>query len=691
MSPELALKTAQDAYSSSTTFVDANYRKQWETNLRMFQSKHPQDSKYHSENYKYRSKIFRPKTRAAGRKLEAAVAAAFFSNMDVVNVEAANQKDQKAIDAAKVRKELMQYRLTKTIPWFMTVIGGTQDAYTIGVVCSYQYWEYREKRTKRQEPVLDEMGIATVDLDGQPLMRALEDVTVLKDEPCIDLIPVENIRISPAAKWHDPIGTSPYVIELIPMYVCDVREMMDSEDPKTGQPAWKKYEDGEIKAATKHNYDSTRQTREGHRQDSQQPNEALGEYEIVWVHRNIIKSKGDDFVYYTLGTEHLLTDPKPLKEVYFHGVRPYVMGVAQIESHKIYPQSPTEMGGHVQSEINEVANQRLDNVKLVLNKRYIVKRGAQVDLKSLVRNVPASVTMANSVTDDVREIEFNDVTSSSYQEHDRLNVEYDELVGNFSQGSVMTNRKLNETVGGMSMMNQGASQMTEYTIRTLTETWIEPVLQQLDALESAYETDENVLRLIGEKAQVEVTPDMLTEEVMFTVSVGMGATDPMQRVQRILAATQALVQMLANPIPGLKVQEIVKEVFGAIGYRDGGRFISEEEEDPKAMVQQLQQMVQKLQQELQQAEIKLADKSQKDQIQAAVAEQNMQANEAKARQEMQQDAAEFMQNMRQQMAEFAQTMQQNQREFEQSLVIIKEDAAARREMAEKTASAKADG
>ena len=30
-------------------------------------------------------------------------------------------------------------------------------------------------------------------------------------------------------------------------------------------------------------------------------------------------------VYYTLGTEYLLTDAKPLKEVYFHGERPIVI------------------------------------------------------------------------------------------------------------------------------------------------------------------------------------------------------------------------------------------------------------------------------------------------------------------------------------------------------------------------------
>jgi hypothetical protein len=619
MDEATALRVAKNAYDSSTTYLDANYRKQWESNLKMFQSKHPSDSKYHSDAYKYRSKVFRPKTRSAIRRLEAATAAAFFSNVDVVNVEATNDKNQRAVESAKVRKALLQYRLTKTIPWFVTVVGAVQDAGTIGVVCSYQYWEYREKRTKRKEIALAPDGVALVDTDGKEVLNDVEDVEVIQDRPCVHLLPAENLRISSGAAWYDPINTSPYVIELVPMFVCDVMDMMDTIDPKTGQPAWKKLTMPEIQACRSQNYDSTRQAREGNRQDSKQPSEALTEFDIVWVHRNIVRWKGEDHFYYTMGTEHVLTPPRKLKEVYFHGRRPYVMGVAQIEAHKVYPPSPAELGEQVQREINEVANQRLDNVKLVLNKRYITKRGAQVDTKSLVRNVPASVTFANDPDKDIRTLEWNDVTGSSYQEGDRLNVEYDELVGNFSQSSVMTNRKLNETVGGMAMMNQGASQMSEYTIRTLTETWVEPVLNQLSELEAEYETDETILALAGTKAGIE-NPEgadyqgMMSEDLTLTVSVGMGATDPMMRLNKLLAGVQAMVQLFANPVQGLNIGEVGKEIWGALGYRDGGRFFSDEEDPRVAMLaQQLQQMAG----QLQQLQVQLKDKQGKIEVDAA--------------------------------------------------------------------------
>ena len=70
----------------------------------------------------------------------------------------------------------------------------------------------------------------------------------------------------------------------------------------------------------------------------------------------------------------------------------------------------------MQAEINEVANQRIDNVKFAMNKRYWVRRNQQVDIRSITRNVPGSVTMMNDPEKDVKVQETNDVTSSAYQE-----------------------------------------------------------------------------------------------------------------------------------------------------------------------------------------------------------------------------------------------------------------------------------
>lgn len=602
------LQLAKESYTSSTAYVDANYRKKWDDALRMFQSRHPSDSKYNTESYKHRSKIFRPKTRSLVRKHEAAIAAAVFSNLDVISTSPVNEDDPGQAASAAMMKEIIQYRLTKTIPWFQIVCGGMQDAMTMGVVCSYQYWKYKEKKgEKSYQPVVDEIGNPVIDDFGQIQYTTVQDKEIIEDEPCIELWPLENVRFDPGANWTDPIKTSPYLIRMIPMYVCDLKTQMENGDSETGKK-WTKLSDGQIRSAMRQENDQTRQTREQNRQDSTDTGNApITDFEIVWVHENFIRVDGDEVVYFTLGVEFMLTEPVPLKDVYFHNERPIVIGTCMIETHKSMPESPVMIAEQLQREANEIANQRIDNVKLVLNKRYLAKRGAQIDLKSIVRNVPGSVTLVNDPNGDIREISFPDVTGSSYQEQDRLNVDYDELTGNFSQGSVMTNRKMGETVGGMGMISAAANQVTEYTIRTFIETWMERVLRQLIKLEQKYETDEVILAIAASKAQLvqkyginQVTDELLNKDLTLTVNVGMGATDPALKVQKFVGMLGAFANIAKMQLPNVNMEEVSKELFGLGGYRDGARFTSKKDDQPN--IEELQMQLQQLQQQLQQAE-----------------------------------------------------------------------------------------
>lgn len=596
------LKIAKDAYSGSTSYLDANWRKTWEDSIAMFQSRHPAGSKYNSESYKHRSRLFRPKTRSLVRKNEAAVAVAFFSNPDVVSIEPENEANPEQVISAELMQALLNFRLQKTIPWFPIVVGAAQTAQVIGIVCSYQYWHYREKVTTHEEPMIDDMGMPLIDFEGREVLQEVEDVQVIKDEPCVKLLPPENFRFDPGADWLDVVGTSPYFIRMVPMYVADVKEMMTTADRKTGQPKWKEYSDSEIRIAMVQ-LDTLRQARENKREDPLSNNDApLSEFEIVWCHENFVRFGSDEYVYWTLGTDKILTDATPLGEVYFTNERPFVIGTCVLEANRAVPDSLVQMGSQLQRETNDTVNQRRDNVSLVLNKRYQVKRGSNADVASLTRNVAGGVTMVDNIGD-IQPFEFNDVTSSSYQEQDRLNVDYDELTGNFSSSSVMTNRKLNETVGGMQMLGQGANQLTEYMIRTLVETWMEKVLRQLVKLEQAYETDITILGLAGEKAKLaekyginQITDEMLNQELTVRVNVGMGATDPQTKLQKFTYAMQNYAGIMSS-MPDVDPVALRKEIFGLAGYKDGTRFFKEQKgPDPK--LEQAQQMIQQLQEHI---------------------------------------------------------------------------------------------
>lgn len=629
------MRRARSAYKSSTTYIDNNMRKGWNDSIRAFNSLHPNDSKYNQPSYAKRSSLYRPKTRSVIRKNEAAAAAAFFSSVDVVSVSPINQDDKMSVAGAEINKALLQYRLTKSIPWYQVVLGGLQDAQTVGVVCAHVYWHYKGAKTPPRA-VLKAPEAVSEDADEYPNQQTMpksafvtmggdknappvpakqaepaEEQKPAIDKPCIDLFPVENLRIDPGSDWTDPINSSPFVIQLIPLYLQNVKERMESGE-------WFRYGDGALRASTATTYDSTRSARMNNREDPyNSESTTFSGYEICWVQRHIHRKDGVDWEFYTLGDFALLSNPRLLTEVDFTGERPYVLGSCVLEAHKVYPSSVPELGRGLQDEANEIANQRIDNVKFVLNKKFLLKRGKDADIAGLVRNVPGGVVMLDDPEKDVRELSWPDVTASAYEEQSRIDNDMNDLLGNFSAGQVMADHGINAPARNMAMLGQSAGTLVEYLLRTYVETFVQPVLRKLVKLEQQYETDQVVLALVSQKASLfkkfgidKVTDELLEQELILNVNVGMGATDPQMKLQKFIAAMNQYLDMLGKAPPGVNMEEVGKEIFSHMGYQDGSRFLTQD--NPQML--KLQQQIQQMQQMIQQQEMKLQDRSETHQV-----------------------------------------------------------------------------
>jgi hypothetical protein len=568
-------KRGKDAMRFSTTYLDSNYRQQWDDSLRAFNNQHPGDSKYNSESFRKRSHLFVPVTRTVIRKNEAAACKAFFSNHDVSSIRANNQGDPKQVLGAAVMKELIQWRCTHTIPWFKVLVGGIQDAQKQGACIAHVHWQYKTRK----------------DASGKTV--------VSKDTPCVDLKPLENFRFDPNASWMDPVNDSPYFIELVDMYVGDVREKMKRADPKGRK--WIEYPMSDIKSENPD--DSTRAARLGNQQDPTQETRDISDYEVCWVQRHIHRWDGNDWEFWALQNGKLLTEPELLEKTVFHGKRPYVLGIAVLETHKPLPISVPALVKPLQDGINSLENSRTDNVLFVLNKRHKVKRGANVDTAALVRNVPGGIVMVDNL-EDMEELSSPDVTASSYQEEDRKRQAFDDLVGNFNPMQLHQAGAPREAQGTVRMLQGPASEMTEYMLQTFAITFVVEVIRQLVLLEQHYETDKAVLAIAGQNAEAfqkfgvdEVTDEMLDQELTTTVNVGMGSTDSMAMMQRLIYGLDAFAKISAKPLPGVNLAEVWKEIMALCGYQDGKRFSTQGNQEMAKLEQvnkQLMQLVQDL-------------------------------------------------------------------------------------------------
>lgn len=573
------LGMARDAYRQGRDYFDTSVRKRVEEALSHNASRHAPGSKYYSDLYKRRSKGFRPKTKAMTLRREAQLANALFATDDLLTIKATIDSPEATL-AASINQALLQYRLSNTIPWYLTAIGAYQDATVTGICISHQFWDYRESVEKIAER--DEEGNPVIDEDGEPV--EIELPTVISDTPMVELRPVENILFHPGADWRDPINTSPYLIDRIPMTLGDVRLMIESER-EDSLIRWLDVSDSQLLQASSSDEDDTvRRQRNGNREDPDDLSYSTDDFRTVWVHRNIIRRNGVDMVFYTAKDITLLSEPIPLRLEYpwlKPGERPYVAGYASVETHTNYPASPVSHLSPLQKEANELNNQRRDNVALAMNRRWIVRSGASVDKASLSRNVPGGVTEVTDINKDIRADAPPDVTGSSYQEQDRLNMDFDELAGTFSPGTVGSARNLNETVGGMDLMKGEADATTEYPLKTFVETWVEPVLRQLVRLEQRHESDETVLRIAGEQAKAQVgqiTDATLQGSMEVSVNVGFGATDPKRRVEKLVFGLSTILQIRPELQQRIDDEEIAKEIFGALGYKDGSRFLLPEDQ-----------------------------------------------------------------------------------------------------------------
>jgi hypothetical protein len=568
---------ARAAYRASTDFMDSNFRGPLDNALRAFNNQHPTDSKYNSETFRKRSNLYRPKIRTIIRKNESALCAALFSNLDLIEVEPANPEETDEIVSAEVMQQVLQERLTVTMPWFQFAMGAFQDAQTQGIVIAHSYWDYS----------------ANTGRDGR--------YKVKRDRPVQELIPAENFRFDPSAKWYDVVNTSPYLIELMPMYIGDVKEKMRYPDPKGRK--WHYLDEQEIAACTENGDESTRAARTGGSQDATQQTREVTDYDIVWVHRHIHRWRGEDYEFYMLASKWMLTDPEPLEDNVWFGERPYVIGTCVLETHKAVPNSMATLLKPLADEANDLQNQGSDNMKFILNKAWFVKRSANVDTTSLVRNVPGRVTMVNDPEKDVKEVSWPDLPQSLYEEKNRNDADFDALGGNFNPMQLAQTRSPRESFRTVNAVQSPAMMVTEYTLMTLVQTFLLPCLRQLVLLEQYYETDQTLLAVAGQKAKVlqrfgvsEVTDAILEKRMSVNVNLGMGATDPTTKQQRFGAALGLIANLSKAPPPGLDLKEVFKESLALAGYRDAVRFFSDQDPEKAKLMMTIKQLGMKLQQ-----------------------------------------------------------------------------------------------
>lgn len=158
----------------------------------------------------------------------------------------------------------------------------------------------------------------------------------------------------------------------------------------------------------------------------------------------------------------------------FEGRRPFIKMHVDPINHEFFGKGVIEPIEHLQLELNDTRNQRMDNVNLVLNRMWGMLRGANTDKQDLVSKPGGIIEM--DVPNGVYPIETPDVTQSAYQEEALIKQDAQNAVGvsDIIQGQIRSaddqnNTVLNKTKGGAQIAVEQAGSRFKYFLQNIED------------------------------------------------------------------------------------------------------------------------------------------------------------------------------------------------------------------------------
>jgi len=98
-----------------------------------------------------------------------------------------------------------------------------------------------------------------------------------------------------------------------------------------------------------------------------------------------------------------------------HSKKPFVFQSWEPLPNEPYGLSAMDIIRHLNEELNTNRNQRIDNVSLVLNRMWLVRKNADIDESELVSR-PHGIVRVDDIHNDIRELSMSDVTASTYND-----------------------------------------------------------------------------------------------------------------------------------------------------------------------------------------------------------------------------------------------------------------------------------
>jgi hypothetical protein len=256
----------------------------------------------------------------------------------------------------------------------------------------------------------------------------------------------------------------------------------------------------------------------------------------------------------------LRAEPNP----YAHKQKPFIkMEDTQIPF-SFWGIGEVEQMESLQYELNDIRNQRMDNVTLILNRMWKVLKG-QVDEEDLVSQAGQIVHVDNM--DALDAFETPDVTGSAYNEETLVKSDMQLVSGvnDVTAGGAQGKGKgeagvSNQTATGIALLQEAGNARFKYKLDNIEDALVS-FGKQLLALNQQFLDTPRTLRIVGDgyTKWVDIEPDNIIGE--YDITVEAGSTQPMNKSVRRAEARELLQTIMPLVQIGIDIKPIIRNLL----------------------------------------------------------------------------------------------------------------------------------
>ena len=275
-----------------------------------------------------------------------------------------------------------------------------------------------------------------------------------------------------------------------------------------------------------------------------------------------------------------------------HRKKPFVVESYDRLPNEFYGQSAASVIADLQEEENAIHNQRNDNINMIINKMWKVRRGADIDESELVSR-PHGVVYVDRM-DDVDTFRQDEVAASSFQQQNIVSQSAENALG---ATPIMQGAESRGSQTATESMEQASNAGMRFTVKTrvYNYTGIKRLAHLMDMNNQQFIDGERLVRIYPEEGNKwrRVNPGMLIGEFDYRPAGANQDASANKEVRRE-QLSQMMSFLMEAGIPFVNYHELVKEWLESFDIENSQKYIIPEEEWQRR--QQMQMMAQQQQQ-----------------------------------------------------------------------------------------------